>query len=381
MKKLLSLGSLLLFGLIASPNSASAASVALDNSSFYTTATWTNGSNQGVGFAPWVFDGGNGTGGGFGTFVGNTGLSPSSFGIFSFPADSGAFAGVTRAFTGGPLVAGQTFSFTLGYTGIAANGSVGFDLRSSTGVSLFSVTTNGVGDWQLNDGGSNFNSGAAAAANTPFVFSFTYNGGNTYSYTLGAGSGTGFIAANNLTDISQIRLFSFQQGGGENLGFDNLAVVPEPSTWVMVAGGLGMLTLLRRRPGLRDSVDFKKRAARRKLRGLFVFPGRERAGEGNRTLVCSLGSCRSTIELHPRNERTLRSAADRRNYCQEITSSSLRAGLLFAAGPLDRYLTSPSFPEGPRNHAAAYVVGKAGVFSVGIWNDVDYRRSCPFESR
>jgi hypothetical protein len=24
------------------------------------------------------------------------------------------------------------------------------------------------------------------------------------------------------------------------------------------------------------------------------------AGEGNRTLVCSLGSCRSTIELRPR---------------------------------------------------------------------------------
>ena len=26
------------------------------------------------------------------------------------------------------------------------------------------------------------------------------------------------------------------------------------------------------------------------------------AGEGNRTLVCSLGSCRSTIELHPRGD-------------------------------------------------------------------------------
>jgi hypothetical protein len=25
-----------------------------------------------------------------------------------------------------------------------------------------------------------------------------------------------------------------------------------------------------------------------------------KAGEGNRTPVCSLGSCRSTIELHPR---------------------------------------------------------------------------------
>src|SRR5580693_5207139 len=26
------------------------------------------------------------------------------------------------------------------------------------------------------------------------------------------------------------------------------------------------------------------------------------AGEGNRTLVCSLGSCRSAIELHPQNQ-------------------------------------------------------------------------------
>src|SRR5947208_10248886 len=29
---------------------------------------------------------------------------------------------------------------------------------------------------------------------------------------------------------------------------------------------------------------------------------REKAGEGNRTPVCSLGSCRSAIELHPRSE-------------------------------------------------------------------------------
>ncbi len=27
----------------------------------------------------------------------------------------------------------------------------------------------------------------------------------------------------------------------------------------------------------------------------------EKAGEGNRTLVCSLEGCRSTIELHPRS--------------------------------------------------------------------------------
>ncbi len=35
--------------------------------------------------------------------------------------------------------------------------------------------------------------------------------------------------------------------------------------------------------------------------GLFQNSG---AGEGNRTLVCSLGSCRSTIELHPHGDMT-----------------------------------------------------------------------------
>ena len=33
------------------------------------------------------------------------------------------------------------------------------------------------------------------------------------------------------------------------------------------------------------------------------------AGEGNRTLVCSLGSCRSTIELRPRSPWLLGSSA------------------------------------------------------------------------
>ncbi len=41
---------------------------------------------------------------------------------------------------------------------------------------------------------------------------------------------------------------------------------------------------------------------------------RRGAGRGNRTLVCSLGSCRSTIELHPH-------FAPDSHYCQETMSS------------------------------------------------------------
>jgi hypothetical protein len=39
-----------------------------------------------------------------------------------------------------------------------------------------------------------------------------------------------------------------------------------------------------------------------------------KAGEGNRTPVCSLGSCRSTIELHP--------------LLGEVNSESLREGMV-----------------------------------------------------
>src|SRR4030095_8820852 len=48
-----------------------------------------------------------------------------------------------------------------------------------------------------------------------------------------------------------------------------------------------------------------------------------KAGEGNRTLVCSLGSCRSTIELHP--QRNFRfSIADVRFASREITATKSR---------------------------------------------------------
>jgi hypothetical protein len=58
----------------------------------------------------------------------------------------------------------------------------------------------------------------------------------------------------------------------------------------------------------------------------FLRKSGEKAGEGNRTLVCSLGSCRSAIELHPQGDFRF-SIADLRfassnHHCHEITSSS-----------------------------------------------------------
>ena len=53
-------------------------------------------------------------------------------------------------------------------------------------------------------------------------------------------------------------------------------------------------------PGLnRDLGHPGKKRPRRIDFNFLIFLRKSGAGEGNRTLVCSLGSCRSTIELHP----------------------------------------------------------------------------------
>ncbi len=46
------------------------------------------------------------------------------------------------------------------------------------------------------------------------------------------------------------------------------------------------------------AIAFAKEGARIAI--VYFLPPEGRAGEGNRTPVCSLGSYRSTIELHPR---------------------------------------------------------------------------------
>ena len=120
---------------------------AADNSLLYTTATWIDGSNQGVGFGPWNLSS-NGTGG---RYIGATGLNPvTSFGLCSPDLNSASDA--TRAFTGGPLLAGQTFSISLGYDAIATGGLVGLDLRDSGGNPAFSLQGDGTGNWQIFDG-------------------------------------------------------------------------------------------------------------------------------------------------------------------------------------------------------------------------------------
>ena len=132
-------------------------------------------------------------------------------------------------------------------------GVVGLNLfDNTTPVFTFKFTGGGT-VWQLNDGGSDFNTNIPFGSNTPISFSFTFNGGASYTVAITDGvnsyGGTPFNASSTISNINGFRFFSSSQGPGENLGFDNLAVVPEPTTLSLLAGPaiLGAWFFLRRR--------------------------------------------------------------------------------------------------------------------------------------
>jgi hypothetical protein len=133
---------------------------------------------------------------------------------------------------------------------------VGLDLLDN-GAVVFTFFRN-AGDtfWRIFDGNS---AGGAFATTINFVenqtvnFSFTYNGGNSYDLLITSGMQTypadDFTATNAINNINGVRVFSESQGVGENVGFNNLAIVPEPSSLSLLAGPaiLGAWFFVRRR--------------------------------------------------------------------------------------------------------------------------------------
>ncbi len=239
--------SVLLAAIVLGTAGAFAANQATDNASDPVYGDgWTTGDNGGSGFGAWTLNSSDG-----GSYIGGTGQGDPSFGLFSFNSDPNtSFAAADRSFTGGPLSPGQTFSLDIGHTAYQNAGGVsGINLLDGTTVVFTLKSVSGGSDWLLNDGASDFSAGQADATGQSFHFTFTYNGGNSYSYTLGSGSGTNFTASSNLSNITGFRLFDAAHGGGENAGFNNLAVVPEPSSYALLAGPLllGAWFFVRRR--------------------------------------------------------------------------------------------------------------------------------------
>jgi len=216
---------------------AQAQLIASDNGGNYGLG-WTNGANGGTGFQAWSLgNNNNGTTLFAGNFIGNPGgtagiggMSATSFGLYANPV--GAFSTAERLFSTA-LSAGDTFSFQWGVNwDSGASGNKGF------------VIFGGTNEWvNVNNGGSStitFN-----GADTGFGFgtnsmtwSFAYNG-SSFAVTANDRDGVGTFSTNvALTNApTGFRFYAsgLQSGDQAQPYFNNLSVVPEPSTYALLA--------------------------------------------------------------------------------------------------------------------------------------------------
>ena len=239
--------------LLSLPAAAPAAMLATDNASNY--ASWTDGSNGGTGFGAWNLTNNNNNGTTLfsGYFLGDStagsgninGTGGTSFAMYANP--NGAFAVASRAFGGGALTLGQTFSIQLAVN--FRNGGKGINLLSGT-TQVFNFNVGG-DDYNYKTGtSSTVSTGYAYSATSIFTISYNQTTATAGMFTISRAGDAPISQTFTASGVTSFQLYNSNTGDGgaqNNLYFNNLSVVPEPSAIALVAVGLTGLVVARRR--------------------------------------------------------------------------------------------------------------------------------------
>ena len=252
--------SLLICGLALVLSIVSHADLTADVASNY-GGSWTSGSNGGTGFLPWAISDNNGGGNFAGFFIGDSNAGAGdintggvSFGLYANPAS--AFVNATRAFASSPSPL-DVFSFQMALN--FDNGNKGFDffaggdgtvlnfnVGSGAGVSSSKSLTPGISvvyDYGGDDAIFDVIIAMTSASSFSYDISRTSSQGHQGTLFSGTVSGltqtpTGFGFYVSGTDAG---------GAPQNtLYVNNLSVVPEPATGLLVGIGLAGMALVRR---------------------------------------------------------------------------------------------------------------------------------------
>ncbi len=217
-------------------------------------AFWTTGDDGGTAgtFGAWTLTNGGASSGRFigdSTSLGSPGANINtvgeSFGMF---AHTGQTSDAFRNFNGNTLSVGQTFSLNLAVN--FRNGNKGFDLRNSSNAVIFNFNIGGDTYVVNNATTGNGTIGNTYSANSAFALSFTQTTGTGGTWSITRSGGVSDLDSGTYTGVPEnFKFYNSQTTGGgaaqDNLFFNSLSVVPEPSAALL--GGLGALMLLRRR--------------------------------------------------------------------------------------------------------------------------------------
>lgn len=243
-----------------STTSALASTLATDNAGNY-GGTWAGDLGSGWGGA-WSFTTTTNDGAQAGSFIGDSttnaggmsgGINSPSDGAWGLYANSGQTSSAVRPFSGA-LTLGQMFVIDIDQ-GFQGGGSVvGLSLQNATGenlVEVYYIGGDAVDSWKQNDAGGQVNlSPNVGFTGNGLHLEITLTSATTYSGLLTPAGGSAVSFGGTLLnpsggqDVTQVRLFNSNAGaGGDNNAFyNNIAIVPEPTTVGLV--GLGLLSVL-----------------------------------------------------------------------------------------------------------------------------------------
>jgi hypothetical protein len=184
---------------------------------------------------------------GSGAYYGSQPSLGNAWQLYSYQNDgvgNGGSAFANTTFAGGALAIGQTVSINFNMRATDPGKQVGLSLLNGSGNAItfgifggepnagYPYTGSG---YYFTDAGSAYASAGSMGYQyqSYFNIAFTVTGAGTYSAVAGSDSWSGTFAG----PLIGMQVFDAAAGNGSDVGFNNLTIVPEPSTLAMLAAG------------------------------------------------------------------------------------------------------------------------------------------------